>query len=221
MKKIMSIVLTAVILIMSVLSVSAFAQEQTKAEKWIQNNKTQNPELEIVCNSSENEGVSSVAEFYMKEGKFACIQAFPITEHVNLNVKVLVIDGTVYMLLPSFPYIHLKIENLQVDLPSFDEIFPYENMIYVKSGEITEGQITYYTEEYVYENGEKIIYYFNGEELIKTETYYDDGYDCSLYLCNEIISREVDDSVFEIPWYSINISPFIDFMFDSNLFISL
>lgn len=220
MKKITSIVLTAVILIMSVFSVSAFAQEQTKAEKWIQNNQGQNLEYEFLL-YSEIGNSQSTNHAYVKGDKISIIADIPLTETETFKLKVVVSDGYLYMLLPSFPFFHLKYRADDVIGSSLDDITSIEDMTLVNSYEITEGQITYYIEEYADDKGTTGKFYFIGDELFKTETSGVDENGLSVYTSLEIISREVDDSVFEIPWYSVNISPFFDFMIDADYFAFL
>lgn len=196
MKKFASVFLTAIILIISVFSVNAFAQE----------NNFQFSEMEAVVSASVNNGEKITARVYCKDSKTAVIQDIPYTDFIGLSTKIIIKDKELYMCFPSFPFVHFKFAVDDVMLPDWGEITRPEDMTLVKTEEITEGEIKYTIEEYITADGMNYKCIFKDGKLIKTET---NGYDENGDYCEaslELISDEVDDSVFEIPWYSFDLS---------------
>lgn len=209
MKRIISIFLIAIILIISVFSVNAFASEQTKAEKWAENWTEDIKNQKVECEMSWDTisyGEKYNSHVYIKGENLSFITDLPITETFSIKVNIIINDGYCYMYLTSFPFFHIKV---QQDFWSYDEIFPFEEVVLVDAKEVTENQTTYYVEEYAADNGMLIKWYFIGDKLIKIQFEYTDEYGDYTYNCFEIISDEVDDSVFQVPWYSIDISSYL------------
>lgn len=209
MKKFVSTVLTILILITSVFSLNAFAQEQTRAEQWMQN--LENSELEMQF-TSFNEGQKTVSKLYIKDGNIAAISTLPLLQNYDAEIKFIIKDGYVYMYLTSFPVFYLRFENEDNVFQSNEQT----EMIQLKSYEIQEGSTTYYIEEFTETDSESLVkYYFIDDHLKKIETYETDEYSQSPSSVTEILSEEVDDSVFRVPFFSINIAPLFD---DFNIF---
>ncbi len=207
MKKFTSTVLTVIILIISVFSVNAFAQEQTRAEKWMQN--FGNHELEIKA-TSYYAGQKTVSKLYIKGKNIAAISTLPLSKHYTAEIKAVIKDGYSYLYLTSFPFLHIKVKT---DDNIFQSINPIE-LIYLKSYELQDGSTTYYVEEFTYKNSDALIkYYFVGDKLMRIESDGTDEYGDYSSSVIEILSDNVDDSKFRVPFFSINISPLIDYFY--------
>lgn len=217
MKKFASVFLTVVILIISLFSVNAFASEQTRTEKWIEKNKIQSPEYEIISHV-EIDNSKSVAHAYVKEDKISIIADMPLSETKSFKMKVIVSEGYIYMLLPAIPFFYLKYEATEDMLPSL-YTDPLENAVLTDSSEKIHGETVVYIEEYIDNEGLTTKYYFVGDELFKTETSGVDENGASVYSSFEILSKEVDGSVFEIPWYSIDLTPLFIFLSESGFLV--
>lgn len=204
MKKFASVFLTAIILIMSALSVNAFAQE----------NHFPLSEMEAVITYSVNGEEETVAKLYLKGEKLAFISDLPLTETISIKIKLIVDDGKSYLLFPNFPFVYLELEDVEYDL---NDITNAEGMTLVKSGEITQGNTTYYVEEYSADDGSTYKIYFIGDEFVKTEVSYTDEYGNLTRGTTEIVSYEVDDSVFRILWFSADLTPILSFFFESGI----
>lgn len=206
MKKILSVFLTAVILVMSVFCVNAFAQEQTRTEKWAQNVNNYDFETKI---TNKINGEKTVARMYIKDGKIAFTTNFPLSDTINTKIKIIIKDGYVYIFFSDFPFFHLKTEvtNEMFDTPQIGEL------IFVKSYEEQNGSVTYYVEEFEDENNNICRYYFSGDTLVKIEAESIDEYNNNISSIMEIVSYEVNDSVFRVPFFSINIAPFLNIIY--------
>ncbi|MBQ2973030.1 MAG: hypothetical protein IJE19_01620 [Clostridia bacterium] len=200
MKKLTCITLAATIFIMSVFSVSAFAQEQTRTEKWIQN--VDDYEIEAKITNSIN-GEKSDAKMYVKNGDFAIICDFPLSSYITTKIKVIIKDGYFYMFSPYFPFVSLKVE-LTDDMLIIPET---EELIYIQSYEEQIDSITYYVEEFTNEYNAITKSYFLGDNLVKTESELTDEYGNYESSVIEIVSHKVKNSVFFVPLFSIEPSP--------------
>ncbi len=206
MKKIFSIFLMSVILFVSVFCVNAFAQEQTRTEKWTQNVSDYEFKMRVTTETNNNKETS---EMYYKEGKLAATIDIPYSDNINIKLKVIIKDSYVYMLFSDFPVFHFKFKADEDMFPS-SEIGELE---FVKSYEEQNGSVTYYVEEFSDENNTVCKYYFSGDYLVKIKTTGIDEYGDSLSSTLEFLTYEVNDSVFRIPFFSINISPIIDYFY--------
>lgn len=207
MKKFISAVLTAIILIISVFSVNVFAQEQTQVEKWIQD--FENYELEIKA-TSYYAGQKTVSKLYIKDKNIAAISTLPISKSYTAEIKAIIKDGYSCLYLTSFPFLHIKVKTNDNIFQSID---PFE-FIYSKSYEIQDGSTTYYIEEFTDKNSDTLIkYYFVGDNLMRVEADGTDEYGDYSPSVIEILSDKVNDNEFRIPFFSINIFPLIDIFF--------
>lgn len=220
MKKITSLILSTVIVILSIFSTTAFAQEQTKLDNWSQ--KHSFAEFEINYYSESSDGIID-SHAYLKNDKFSMTLNLPITEGDSSEVNCICDGDYCYLIFTSFPFFYIKSEEVEFSIEDIINMIEIAETTFIKSYEVTESQTTYYVEEYSYyieseghsENGTS-KFYFIGDELIKSEYTYIDENGYSVYTRIEYISFEVDDSVFEVPWYSIDILPILKFFF--NLF---
>lgn len=199
MKKFTSVFLTTIILVMSVFSVNAFAQEQTRTEKWIQN--FTDYEFEARITNSIN-GEKSDAKMYVKDRNFAIICDFPLSYNITTKIKTVIKDGYFYVYSPYFPFVSLKNESID-DMLIISEA---GELIYIQSYEEQIGSDTYYVEEFTNEYNAITKSYFLGDDLVKTESKAIDEYGNYESSVMEIVSHEVKNSVFFVPLFSIDFS---------------
>ncbi|MBR5562523.1 MAG: hypothetical protein IKW12_05155 [Clostridia bacterium] len=199
MKKFISIILTATFLIISSFSVNAFAQEQTRTEKWIQNYTDYEFEAKITNNINDEK---SGAKMYVKDGNFAIICDFPLSYNITTKIKIVIKDGYFYVYSPYFPFISLKIESPD-DMLILSEA---EKLTYIQSYEEQIGSDTYYVEEFTNEFNAITKSYFLGNDLVKTESELTDEYGNYESSVMEIVSHKVRNSVFFVPLFSIELS---------------
>ncbi len=223
MRKIISIILSTVIIVMSLFSTTAFAQGQTRYDKWIENNNVN----EIEANIYTDDGYESTkTHVYIKGNKVSVSSVLPVFEN-EYEINIIYDGKNICMVFADLPFFHFKLEELDISVSDLrDELSSYREATFIESYEVTERGTAYYVEEYsttydfedYYENG-IVKFYFIGDDLIKYECIYTDEYGNEKYTCVEHISFEVDDSVFEIPWYSIDLFPLFELLL--NLYNSM
>lgn len=205
MKKHLISVLFALILGVMFFCVSASATEAetTKAEKWYNESHAVTG---MVMDLTVDDGyLSSTQRVYSKGSKAA--------SEIDLDGSVLrVISNGKDLILfsPDMPIIHVKFKGLGGALAEVSEGMPATEFAldFVKAYEHTEGEKTYYIEEFTNDDGVIYKYYFLGEELILVDTEVaSEGETARVRIM--IISYEVDDKIFEVPWYSINLYPIV------------
>lgn len=185
------------------LFVTASAAETTKAEEWY--NSSQASTGLVMDVIMETDAFDIKQTVYTKGEKAA--------SEVVINdslIRIIADEKDVIIFSPELPFIHIRyrgmIEDitsgLQLQLPETTEF----SLTFVKSYEETEGETVYYVEEFINEEEETVSkYYFTDDELDKIKMSSPDA-ETVLNMIIDIKSYEVDDSIFEIPWYSINIA---------------
>lgn len=210
MKKILSVLLSALI-ILSVFSVVAFATEAepTKLEKWGETYDWDNGisvKTRILANNISLDILFNIVT-YMKDGKTALIINFDGKEF-----KAVTKDDALCIFMTKLPLFHYKITGSIFN--SIDSDLTSENLSFVRGYEAEYEEKTFYVEEYLYESDDQSMtlkFYFDGDELkvFGSEEKIDDM-DTEIYF--EIIPGEIDDEVFEMPWYSIDVTRLVDFI---------
>lgn len=202
-KKILSLLLS-VTLIFSMFSLTAFAQETTKTEQWITKNSSAF-HLHVTLHNSDYVETDSY-DVYQKNNK---VSIKNVTLFGNFKVDF-IYNGDDAIFCPSgFPFIHFLVDddfiNLDDTLES-DDIG--ENTIFVKSYEQKINSTVYYIEEFIYEDPEiddsEAVhkYCFLGDELKLVITKSKEQ-----IIHTEIVSTDVNDNVFKLPFFSINLTP--------------
>lgn len=203
-KKLLSLLLAAT-LVFSMFSFTAFAEEKTRTEQWLEKGLNEFCFHVTVCDTDYV--ITDSYNIYYKANK---ISFNNVTLFGNLKANV-VFDGEKAFLYPSgFPFIHFQFEeDFEADQ---DENFVMTDILddlsFIKNYEQKINSTVYYVEEFVYvdpeidDSAEIYKFCFSGDELklILTKSEYK-------ITQNEIISNDVDDNVFKLPLFSINLTP--------------
>lgn len=224
MKKALSIILTAVILIMSV-SVSAFAADTPKTDVLLDSLETES-EISVAFTS----GQSTIFSFLGQNPKnTVAIKDNKIAYEVDngfITIKVVANDDGVYAYIPAFPYMYVKLDTEILEVADiWSLISDAANLTqgfiqYIDSYKESFDGKEYYVEEY---NDREFVtskFYYDGDALkiLKVEnsktksvqyTYFDD------------ISFEVEDSFFDVPVFALNLTPILQGLFIALLGSSL
>ena len=224
MKKALSIILTAVILIMSV-SVSAFAADTPKTDVLLDSLETES-EISVAFTS----GQSTIFSFLGQNPKnTVAIKDNKIAYEVDngfITIRVVANDDGVYAYIPAFPYMYVKLDTEILEVADiWSLISDAANLTqgfiqYIDSYKESFDGKEYYVEEY---NDREFVtskFYYDGDALkiLKVEnsktksvqyTYFDD------------ISFEVEDSFFDVPVFALNLTPILQGLFIALLGSSL
>ncbi len=224
MKKALSIILTAVILIMSV-SVSAFAADTPKTDVLLDSLETES-EISVAFTS----GQSTIFSFLGQNPKnTVAIKDNKIAYEVDngfITIRVVANDDGVYAYIPVFPYMYVKLDTEILEVADiWSLISDAANLTqgfiqYIDSYKESFDGKEYYVEEY---NDREFVtskFYYDGDALkiLKVEnsktksvqyTYFDD------------ISFEVEDSFFDVPVFALNLTPILQGLFIALLGSSL
>lgn len=201
-KHLISILFALILGVIFCVSASATESETTKAETWY---NEAHAVTGMISDITIGDGYSSITERVYSKGDKAAAE-------VDLDgTKIRVITDSKDMILfnPDMPLFHVKFSGFGEIMVEIPEGVPTEfSLDFVKSYEHTEGDKVYYIEEFTDADGMVYKYYFLGDELILVDnliTYEEDTITTRIM----IISYEVDDEIFEVPWYSINLYPLV------------
>ncbi len=223
MKKTLSIIIASIILVMSVFSVNAFAAE-TKTDALLKQLKD-SKEVAISLQAGDiplfgsNSNASDT--FYVKGDKAAYEYKAGF-----INVRVVLDGDEIIAFIPEFPYIHVKLETKALGSINISKLIEEATNLtsgvlnYVDTYEEEIGGVKYTVEEYndraqvtskfYYQNDELKILKVNDKKTFSNQnTYF------------ESISFEVDDSIFELPLISFDVSPLLQGLFVALLGSSL
>lgn len=202
-KKLLSLLLAAT-LVFSMFSFTAFAEEKTRTEQWFEKHSD---EFHLKATMDFDETIEY--EVYTKNGKMK-LENMP-----SGDSKVdMIYDGEKCIIYYSrFPFLHFEFPLDDFEADSFDDLFPMTDIAFTYVGSTTKmlGSKEYYveliTDDEIYDESTSVVYeyWFDGEELVMIT----DANDPDIKL--EIISTEIDDSEFEPPFFSINLTPFFEF----------
>lgn len=193
MKKILSLFLSA-LFIFGAFSINAHAQEPTKTDLWFENEKAFEFSADVTVYSEDTKDYSYTA---FVKGQNICLKNVPFINYAKVN---LIINGdNIYMCFSKFPFVYFQFDGEQLDL---EELELRELMTFIGCYEKTINSNNYYVEEFLDDESITYKFCFSGEELklIITEDEYTETY-------QEISYEPVNDSVFEPPFFSINITP--------------
>lgn len=199
MKKFLSVILS-VILIFSAVSVTAFAAGTPKAEDILKSlDLEKGMEFEICVD------YIPATTLWVKGNKVAAQMNID-----GFDLKLILKDGTLYMYFTDFPFVYFEHED--ADMPELDEAVSSLEIdgLFVESFEKEYNSKTYYVEKYAAGDGATLEYYFLDDELKMVRSTDDENYTTEI----EIISTEVDDDVFELPFFCFNITPILNLFFN-------
>ncbi len=217
MKKTLSIIMS-VILIISVFSLNAFAAT-TKTETLVDKINTEK-EVAVTLTAGDIPlfGANSDATdtIYIKDDKAAYDYNAGF-----INIRVVLDDDEIIAFLPVFPYVHVKLDSKAIGSVDIWGIIDEATNItfgvlnYVGSYEEEFEGKTYYVEEFNDRAQVTSKFYYDGDDL-KILNVTDKKTNSVQNTYFEDISFEVDDSIFELPLISFDMTPVL-----SALFLSL
>ena len=184
-------------------SASATESETTKAEKWY--NEAHAVTGMVTDQTTTIEGISTTVRSSVKDGKEAA------ELEINGSKFRMISNGKDIILFdPDMSLFHVKFPGMAETLLGLvgAEVPTEFSLDFVDAYEHTEGDKTYYIEEFTDANGTEYKYYFLDDNLIFIEfAGSSSGETFSSKIV--IVSYEVDDKIFEIPWYSIDLYPLV------------
>ncbi len=180
--------------------VTASAAETTKAEEWFNEAHAVSG---MITEVTVETGDAAVTQILYTKGDNA---ASEVTVNGS-TIRIIANSKDMIIFSPDMPFIHIKYRGMMEDIIASTPITDTSefDLTFVKEYQETEGETVYDVEEFTDSEGGICKYYFIGEELDKVETIVEDE-TASGKLIMDIISYEVDDSIFKVPWYSINIA---------------
>ncbi|MBR4858344.1 MAG: hypothetical protein IKU08_04080 [Clostridia bacterium] len=225
MKKFISIILTAIILITSLFSLSAFAADTPKTETLL-NKVEAADELSVTFTS----GQSTIFSFLGQnpENKVS-IKDNKISYEINngiVTVRLVANDNGIYAYLPVLPFFYVKLDSKILAIADLKELIS-------KASNLTQGFIQYidsYNE--TFEGKEYYVEEYNDREFVTSKFYYDGDSLKILKVENSVtksvqytyfdtIAFEADDDMFDVPVLAIDVTPLLQGLFISLLGSSL
>lgn len=211
MKKFLAVIL-AIMFVFSAFTANAFASESKKAQEWHQNNTIIEDGVKLktilLFDGEILEGI-----IYIKNDKFSLqMNSMRIFEGIEAPATFIYKNNSLYMYITSFPFIHLKITDIDniIDTSVFPEEIESE---FIRSYE-TES---YYIEEYTDSEGMFFKYYFVGDSLKIIEV--TDPENIDNFTSIEIMETGISDSVFNLPFFSVDLWPLLNYIMGSDIFI--
>lgn len=225
MKKLISIILTAVILLTSAFSLTAFATESPKTDDLLNKLETED---ELCINFTS--GQSTIFSFLGKNpaNKIA-LKDNKISYEVDngfVTIRVVANDSGVYAYIPSVPYFYVKLDTKILALTSIKDLLDKSSNItqgfiqYVDSYNETVDGKEYYVEEYNDREYVTSKFYYVGDELkmLKVENSLTKSVQYTYF---DGIAFEAEDELFKVPTLAIDVTPILQALFISLLGSSL
>ncbi len=216
MKKIISVSIAAILLVMSVFSVNAFAADTTKTEALLDKlNTSKEVAVSLKAGDIPLFGSNSNASdtVYIKGDKAAYEYNAGF-----LSVRVVLDGDEIIAYLPILPFIHVKLESSalgSVDIWGLIEDATKITMgvlAYVDTYEEELGGVKYTVEEFNDRAQVTSKFYYQGDDL-KLLNVVDKQTNSVQNTYFESISFDVDDSVFELPAISFDLTPILQGLF--------
>lgn len=223
MKKTLSIIIATIILVMSVFSVNAFAAE-TKTDALLGKLK-ESKEVAVSLQAGDiplfGENSDATDTFYIKGDKAAYEYKAGF-----INVRVVFDGDKVIAFIPSIPFIHVKLETKALGSINIGALIEEATnltsgvLAYVDTYEEELGGIKYTVEEYNDRAQVTSKFYYQNDELkiLKVEDKKTSSVQNTYF---ENIEFEVDDSIFELPLVSFDVTPLLQGLFIAILGSSL
>ncbi len=213
MKKITSLIL-AVVLMLSVCSFSTFAAD-TKTETLfdaIEETKEVSVTFRTGMGDEFGKSYSVINTVYMKGEDIAYD-----FDNGFFKLRTLTDDGKLVSFLPAFPFIHVTVINLpfvNIDVWGLIEKvsdFTMDFLVFVRSYETEIDGVTYYVEEFSDRGSVINSFYYVGDDL-KALKAQDFAKKTIQYTYFDNVSLEVEDSVFDRPLVSLELTALLSFL---------
>lgn len=223
MKKTLSIIIATIILVMSVFSVNAFAAE-TKTDALL-NQLKDSKEVAVSLEAGDiplfgnNSDASDT--FYVKGDKAAYEYKAGF-----INIRVVLNGDEIVAFIPAFPYIHVKLETKALGSLNIGALIEEATKVttgvlnYVDTYEEDLGGVKYTVEEYNDRAQVTSKFYYEGDDLKILRVDDKKTFSVQNTYFNSI-EFEVDDSIFELPFISFDVTPLLQGLFISLLGSSL
>lgn len=213
MKKVISLILVTV-LVLSALSLSAFAAETKTQTLFDEIEESKEVAVSFRTGRSDkfSDSYSVQNTVYMDGDKVAYD-----FDNGYFKLRTLTDQGKLVSFLPSFPYIHMTVVNLpfvDVDVWSIIEKlsnFTMDFLVFQGSYETEIDGVTYYVEEFNDRGSVVNSFYYVGQDL-KVLKAQDFAKNTIQYTYFDSISLSVDDSVFQRPAISFELTAVLSFL---------
>jgi len=223
MKKTLSIIIATIILVMSVFSVNAFAAEARTDALLKQLKESKEAAVSLQAGDIPLFGINSNASdtFYIKGDKAAYEYKAGF-----INVRVVLDGDEIIAFIPLFPFIHVKLETKALGSINIGKLIEEATnltmgvLAYVDTYEEELGGVKYTVEEYNDRAQVTSKFYYKNDELkiLKVEDKKTFSVQNTYF---ENIEFEVDDSIFELPLISFDLTPILQGIFVAILGSSL
>lgn len=217
MKKTISIILTAVILITSAFSLSAFAADAPKTDTLLNKVGT----ADEICVDFTS-GQSTIFSFLGKNpsNKIA-VKDNEISYEIDnglIAIRVIANDHGVFAFLPLLPFFYVKLDTKILAITDVKGLIEKAFNLtqgfiqFVDSGNETVDGTEYYVEEY---NDREVVtskFYYSGDELkiLKVEN---SATKSVQYTYFDSIEFEANDELFDVPVLAIDVTPILQGLF--------
>lgn len=220
MKKFFSMALTAVIWVVSIFSVNAFAADTTKTEAFLEKMNT-SKEVSVTLRTGKGDtygsdyGVSNTV--YIKNDELAYD-----FDNGTVKLRAVMTDGKIVGFMPALPFFYMKMNVPVIDGNDvWAKIKDISNitmgvLYHVGNSTETVDGTEYYVEEFNDREYVTSKFYYVGDEL-KMLRVEDVSKGTVQYTYFDNISFEVDDSVFDTPIFAIDLTPIMKLLFASLL----
>ncbi len=223
MKKTLSVILATIILVMSVFSVNAFAADTRTDALFEKLNESKEVAVSLTAGDIPLFGSNSDATdtIYIKGDKAAYEYNAGF-----LSVRVVLDGDEIIAFIPSFPYIHVKIESKglgSIDLEALIEEATKLTtgvLAYVDTYEEELGGVKYTVEEFNDRAQVTSKFYYQNDVLriLRVEDAKTHSVQNTYF---ENIDFEVDDDIFKLPLISFDLTPILQGLFVALLGSSL
>lgn len=213
MKRFLSILLAAVMMMTSVFCIGAFAAETPKADALLDRLETEDEVLVTI-----NSGRTMLFGFLPSDiHNTVAVKGNSIAYEYTagfLKVRVIASEEGIYAFVPTLPFFYVKLDRnplegadiwqLVKDAANLTQGF----IQYIKSYNETVDGKEYYVEEY---NDREFVtskFYFDGDELVMLKV-EDSSTHSVQYTYFDDISFDVDDNFFKVPSGAFDLSPIL------------
>lgn len=217
MKKTISVLIASVILIMSVLSINAFAADTPKTDALLNKLETAT-EVSVTLRAGETRlfGIipAQISNTIAVKGNNICYQY----DAGFLNARIVANNDGIFGYMPALPFFYVKMDfNPIKGADVWSMVLGAADLTqaltrYLGSGTETVNGTTYYVEEYDDREFVTSKFYYVGDDL-KMLIVTDSSTGSVQYTYFDDISFKVDDSMFTAPAMAFDLSPLLKTFF--------